>query len=276
MSTIFLFLFFGVPSLTQQSIPQASRKRLTRIQRRWLYKPSIKVAKTGAQDKQLNEASRNSSQTRAELPTFCMITRVLAAWSRQLDDRRVARPSAWGRRFDRRRNAKGLAVIRHFAFSKEGNRFDVSASIAGLLKLVYCNASQIARKYSVRQGSREIDALEGERAFLASFQRDISRNGLEDCPSLQGSMSTLLSFPPTAFPAFHLEPFPRTSLPSQLEDLTTPEIALSALLLDEVDADSYRRLLRVWRARRDKERTVSDPSRELLDLDWQLTEVSLD
>lgn len=145
---------------------------------------------------------------------------------------------------------------------------------------MYCNASQIARKYSVRQGSREIDALEGERAFLAPFQRDISQTGLEDCPSLQGSMSTLLSFPPTAFPAFHLELFPRTSLPTQLEDLTTPEIALSALLLDEIDADSYRRLLRIWRARREKERTASDPSREpvfeLLDLDWQLTEDSLD
>ncbi|GAA5877714.1 hypothetical protein JCM16303_000212 [Sporobolomyces ruberrimus] len=88
---------------------------------------------------------------------------------------------------------------------------------------------------------------------------------------------TARAIPASAFPFFHLRPFPhRSSLPTRLEDLTTDEIALSWLLLD-VDTATWRKLLRIWRARREKERsstdqTPEDPVFELLDMNWPLSE----
>ncbi|GAA5994566.1 hypothetical protein JCM5350_006492 [Sporobolomyces pararoseus] len=89
-------------------------------------------------------------------------------------------------------------------------------------------------------------------------------------------MSVPRSFPPSAFPAFHLHEFPHSSLPTKLDDLSTKEIALSWLILDNLGTTTRRKLLRIWRARREKERGSSEhcssPVFELLDLDWQVSE----
>lgn len=93
-------------------------------------------------------------------------------------------------------------------------------------------------------------------------------------------MSTPSSYPSTAFPSFHLHPYPHSSLPSRLDDLTTEEIALSWLLLDGLDTTQWRKSLRIWRARRDKKRTSIDESEtpvfELMDLGWEVSEDGLD
>ncbi|GAA5946823.1 hypothetical protein JCM3765_002032 [Sporobolomyces pararoseus] len=89
-------------------------------------------------------------------------------------------------------------------------------------------------------------------------------------------MSVPRSFPPSAFPSFHLHEFTHSSLPTKLDDLSTKEIALSWLLLDNLDTTTRRKLLRIWRARREKERGSSEPGSspifELLDLDWEVSE----
>jgi len=92
------------------------------------------------------------------------------------------------------------------------------------------------------------------------------------------TMSVPRSFPPSSFPSFHLHPFPHSSLPTKLDELTTKEIALSWILYDNLDTATWRKLLRIWRARREKERgsieADSDPVFELLAMDWQLPEQS--
>ncbi|GAA6014530.1 hypothetical protein JCM11491_004527 [Sporobolomyces phaffii] len=88
-------------------------------------------------------------------------------------------------------------------------------------------------------------------------------------------MSAAPSFSASAFPFFHLLPFPQ-SLPSQLDSLKTEEIAVSWLLLD-LDSATWRKLLRLWRARREKARGSTDgdqvsPVFELLDMNFDLAQ----
>lgn len=90
------------------------------------------------------------------------------------------------------------------------------------------------------------------------------------------TMSAPRSFPPSSFPFFHLHPFPYSTLPPSLDQLTTQEIALSHILLNELDQGSWRKLVRIWRARREKERGSSNldqtPSFALLDMSWPIPE----
>ncbi|GAA6061743.1 hypothetical protein JCM10212_000476 [Sporobolomyces blumeae] len=80
--------------------------------------------------------------------------------------------------------------------------------------------------------------------------------------------------PPTAFPFFHLHPFPHQVLPADLNALSTAEIALSWLVLNAVNSVAWTKLLHIWRARREKARTstvgANPKAFELLDLNWSL------
>ncbi|GAA5851128.1 hypothetical protein JCM5353_004572 [Sporobolomyces roseus] len=89
-------------------------------------------------------------------------------------------------------------------------------------------------------------------------------------------MSAPRAYQPSSFPFFHLHPFTYSTLPDQFDQLTTQEIALAHLLLDNLDQATWRKLLRTWRARREKERGSSNadstPSFALLDMSWPIPE----